>query len=326
MQLTEFADKPSELRDLVLGGRVFARIEPRQKLQIVQILSESGELVAVTGDGVNDAPALHAAHIGVAMGVAGTDVARGAADLVLADDNFASIVSGIEEGRVTYANVRKIVLFLITTSIAEIAMFLGAVATGLPMPLTAVQLLWLNLVTNGAQDVMLGFGRGEGDELKQAPRRPSTPLLDKSAVLLMIPPALTMTVFALLMVFVMQARGEPLADIQNGVLLMVVLFQNVFVLCMRSERRPFFRMSLFANPWLLLGVGIALVLQVTAMFWGPLGALLGTSPVSKETLVLCLSAAATTLLVTEVSKWAVAKWQREGESQHGPSRPIASFV
>jgi Ca2+-transporting ATPase len=308
--LTDLADKPVELTNLVLKGRVFARIDPNQKLRIVQVLAASGELVAVTGDGVNDAPALHAAHIGVAMGVAGTDVARGAADLVLVDDNFASIVSGIEEGRVTYANVRKIVLFLITTSIAEIAMFLGAVAAGLPMPLTAVQLLWLNLVNNGAQDVMLGFGRGEGDELKQAPRRPSTPLLDRSAVLLMIPPALTMTSFALLMVFMMQERGESLADIQNGVLLMVVLFQNIFVLCLRSERRSFFRESLLSNPWVLLGVGIALALQVTAMFWGPLSGLLGTSPVSQETLVLCLSAAAATLVITEVTKWAVARWER----------------
>ena len=308
--LRELADQPDELAALVLKGRVFARIEPHQKLRIVEILANSGELVAVTGDGVNDAPALHAAHIGVAMGLAGTDVARGAADLVLADDNFASIVAGVEEGRITYANVRKIVIFLITTSIAEIAMFLGAVATGLPMPLTAVQLLWLNLVTNGAQDVMLGFGRGEGDELKQAPRPPTTPLLDRSAFALMIPPALTMTVLALLMAYRMQTQGLPLADIQNGVLLMVVLFQNIYVLCMRSERRPLYREPLFSNPWLLLGVAGALGLQLAAMFWGPLGNLLGTAPVSRDTLLFCLAATAATLVVTEVTKWAVAKWQR----------------
>lgn len=308
-QLSDLADRPRELTKLVLKGRVFARIEPIQKLRIVQILAESGELVAVTGDGVNDAPALHAAHIGVAMGLAGTDVARGAADLVLADDNFASIVSGVEEGRVTYANVRKIVIFLVTTSIAEIAMFLGAVATGLPMPLTAIQLLWLNLVTNGAQDVMLGFGRGEGDELKQPPRPPSTPLLDRTAFALMIPPALTMTVLALLMVYSMREQGLPLAEIQNGVLLMVVLFQNVYVLCMRSERRSLFREPILSNPWLLLGVTIALTLQLTAMFWSPLSNLLGTSPVSRATLLLCIEAAVATVIVTEVTKWIVGKWQ-----------------
>ncbi|MEZ0495744.1 cation-translocating P-type ATPase [Sphingomonas sp. IW22] len=304
--MADLAGQPEELTRRILAGRVFARIEPNQKLRIVQLLAESGERVAVTGDGVNDAPALHAAHIGVAMGRSGTDVARDAADLVLADDNFASIVAGVEEGRVTYANVRKIVIFLITTSIAEIAMFLGAVATGLPMPLTAIQLLWLNLVTNGAQDVMLGFGRGEGDELKQAPRSPSTPLLDRSAFALMIPPALTMTVLALVMAYDMRELGRPLAEIQNGVLLMVVLFQNAYVLAMRSERRLIWREPLFSNPWLLLGVGTALCLQLTAMFWSPLGSLLGTGPVSQRTLLFCLVATGATLLITEVTKMIVA--------------------
>jgi Ca2+-transporting ATPase len=314
-QMRDLEGKAAALSALVLGGRVFARIEPVQKLEIVQILAASGELVAVTGDGVNDAPALQAAHIGVAMGVAGTDVARGAADLVLADDNFASIVAGVEEGRITYANVRRIVIILLATGIAEIGMFIGAVALGLPMPLTAVQLLWLNLVTNGAQDVMLGFGRGEGDELRQPPRRPSEPILDRSAIALMIPPALVMTGFALFLVYGMHRAGEPLGQIQNAVLLMTVLFQNVYVLCMRSERRSVLRQPLFSNPWLLLGVGVAVSLQLLAMFWPVLGRVLGTSPVSTGTLWFCLAATASTVVVTEVTKHGVARWQRSAD--HG---------
>ncbi|MCK8455297.1 cation-translocating P-type ATPase [Sphingomonas faeni] len=309
-QMTDLAGQPEQLAALVLGGRVFARIEPVQKLEIVRILAASGELVAVTGDGVNDAPALQAAHIGVAMGVAGTDVARGAADLVLADDNFASIVAGVEEGRVTYANVRRIVIILLATGIAEIGMFIGAVMLGLPMPLTAVQLLWLNLVTNGAQDVMLGFGRGEGDELRQPPRPPSAPILDRSAIALMIPPALLMTGLALYLVSQMRGEGRPLAEIQNAVLLMTVLFQNVYVLCMRSERRSIFREPVLSNAWLLLGVGIALALQVTAMAWPLLGGVLGTAPVSAATVRFCAAAVVGTIVVTEVTKLAVATWQR----------------
>jgi calcium-translocating P-type ATPase len=309
-QMTDLADQPERLAALVLGGRVFARIEPVQKLEIVRILAASGELVAVTGDGVNDAPALQAAHIGVAMGVAGTDVARGAADLVLADDNFASIVAGVEEGRVTYANVRRIVIILIATGIAEIGMFIGAVVLGLPMPLTAVQLLWLNLVTNGAQDVMLGFGRGEGDELRQPPRSPSAPILDRSAIALMIPPALLMTGLALYLVAGMQREARPLAEIQNAVLLMTVLFQNAYVLCMRSERRSILREPLLSNAWLLLGVGIALGLQALAMLWPPLRSVLGTAPGSAATLRFCVAAVIGTMVVTEATKQVVALWER----------------
>jgi Ca2+-transporting ATPase len=297
------------LAELVQGGRVFARIDPEQKLRIVQILADGGEIVAVTGDGVNDAPALQAAHIGVAMGQGGTDVARASADLVLADDNFASIVAGVEEGRITHANIRRIVIFLLATGIAEIAMFLGAVALGLPMPLTAVQLLWLNLVTNGVQDVMLGFGRGEGDELSRPPRPPDEPILNRSALALMIPPALAMTVLALLMIGWAEDRSLPPAEIQNGVLLLVVFFQNAYVLCMRSERRPLWREPFMSNPWLLLGVGLALGLQLLAMSWAPLQGLLGTGPVEGAILAICAFGAVLTVLVTEATKWVTRRLQ-----------------
>ena len=152
---------------------------------------------------------------------------------------------------------------------------------------------------------MLGFGRGEGDELRQPPRRPTEPILNRSAIALMIPPALVMTVFALLLAHGMRQEGRSLAEIQNGVLLLTVLFQNAYVLCMRSERRPLWREPLFSNPWLLLGIGIAIALQLLAMFWSPLGSILGTGPVSRETLLFCLAAAAATVTITELTKWGV---------------------
>ena len=306
-EIARLAQDESRLARLVRGGIVFARIDPGQKLKIVQILATGGEIVAVTGDGANDAPALQAAHIGVAMGKGGTDVARSSADLVLADDNFASIVAGIEEGRITYANIRKIVIFLLATGIAEIAMFLGAVALGLPMPLTAVQLLWLNLVTNGVQDVMLGFGRGEGDELRQPPRPPDDQIVNRSALALMVPPALAMTLLALLMIGWADAQALPPDQIRNGVLLLVVVFQNAYVLCMRSERRPLWREPLMSNPWLLLGVALALGLQLFAMNWVPLQNVLGTAPVDGFILAICLAGAVITILVTETTKWVMQR-------------------
>ena len=143
----------------MVSSRVFARIAPLQKLQIEESLIKAGHFVAVTGDGVNDAPALRRANIGVAMG-SGTDVAKDTGEMIITDDNFASIVGGIEEGRFAYANVRKVIYLLISTGMAEIILFSLAIFTGLPIPLLAVQLLWLNLVTNGIQDVALAFEGG----------------------------------------------------------------------------------------------------------------------------------------------------------------------
>ncbi|MEY9626041.1 magnesium-transporting ATPase (P-type) [Sinorhizobium fredii] len=164
---------------LTRQGRIYARVAPAQKLAIVLSLARNGHFVAVTGDGVNDAPALKHAHIGVAMGRKGTEVAKESADIVITDDNFASIVSGIREGRVAYANIRKVIFMLMSTGVAELLLFLLAIPFGMPLPLLAVQLLWLNLVTNGIQDIALSGESPEGDELLRAPRKPSEPIFDR---------------------------------------------------------------------------------------------------------------------------------------------------
>jgi len=173
-------------------ARVFARVEPRQKLGIVASLMRQGHVVAVTGDGANDAPALHAAHVGIAMGKGGTDVAKESAELVITDDNFASIVAGIEEGRVVYNNVRKVIFLLISTGAAEIVLFLAALMVNIPLPLIAVQLLWLNLVTNGIQDVALAFEPTEGDEMERPPRPLTEPIINRIMVERIVLSALVM--------------------------------------------------------------------------------------------------------------------------------------
>lgn len=307
-EVARLESSPGEFHERMLHATVFARIEPTQKLAIVEALSTSGDIVAVTGDGVNDAPALQAAQIGAAMGKGGTDVAREASDLILTDDNFASIVAGVEEGRITYSNIRKIVIFLLATGMAEIMMFLGAVLTGLPMPLTAVQLLWANLVTNGAQDVMLGFGKGEGDELRRPPRDPRESVVDRTALALMMPPTIVMAASALLLLHWMLQQGQEAEAARNAVLLLVVLFQNVYVMSMRSERRPIWREPITSNLWLLVGVSLALLLHLAAMTWHPLGSVLGTHLVDAQTLIFCLAAAAVILTVSEATKAAVASY------------------
>lgn len=305
-ELASCKDDADAFRRRVTGARVFARIEPTQKLDVVRALEAAGEIVAVTGDGVNDGPALQVADIGIAMGRGGTDVARQAADLVLADDNFASIVAGIEEGRVTFQNVRKIVIFLLATGIAEIGMFLLALAAGLPMPLTPVQLLWLNIVTNGVQDVTLGFGKAEGDELARPPRRKLAALVDREALILLLPGAVLMTAFAVWLLDVQLDAGATVEQARNGVLLMVVLFQNVYLLGIRNLRQPAWRLGRAENLWLFAGLLTALSLHLLAMNLAPLQALLGTGPVSMEVLGWCLAGGMAVILATEAAKWSVA--------------------
>ena len=287
------------------------------KLAIVQALQAAGHTVAVTGDGVNDGPALRMADIGIAMGRCGTDVARGAADLVLADDNFTTIIAGIEEGRVTFANIRKIVLFMLATGAAEILMFLLAISLGLPMPLTPVQLLWLNLVTNGVLDVTLGFGRGDGDELKRPPKRKLASLIDRDALTLMMPGAVLMTVIA---VWVLQDRlalGMPIEDARNHVLLMVVTFQIAFLLSIRNLTLPFWRWHAPENGWMFVGMSIAIVLQIGAMNLPFLQRFLDTGPVDGSFLLVSGAAALAVLLATELAKlWLIRRQdEREGRKE-----------
>lgn len=265
---------------LVREARVFARVEPSQKLLVVQALMRQGHFVAVTGDGANDAPALRAAHIGVAMGGRGTDVARESAELILTDDNFASIVAGVEEGRVAYANVRKVVFLLVSTGLAEVLLFVLATATALPLPLWPVQLLWLNLVTNGIQDVALAFEPAEGGELSRPPRPPSEPIFDRLMVERTFVAAAVMAALAFAAYRWMLAEGWTVAAAQNGVLLTLVLFENVQAGASRSETGSLLALSPLRNRLLLVGTVLAQVIHIAALYTPGVRELLRLEPVS----------------------------------------------
>ncbi|OIO71479.1 MAG: ATPase [Zetaproteobacteria bacterium CG12_big_fil_rev_8_21_14_0_65_55_1124] len=296
------------LHELVKGANVFARVEPSQKVAIVQALQRAGHFVAVTGDGANDAPALNASHVGVAMGKRGTDVARESADLVIADDNFASIVAGVEEGRVAYRNIRKVIFLLISTGAAELVLFFLSLAFGLPLPLTAVQLLWLNLVTNGIQDVALAFEPREGNEMRQPPRRPSEPIFNRIMVERTLISAMVIGVLAFLTFQTLLAGGMDIDAARNSTLLLMVLFENVHAFNSRSESRSVFYHNPLANPLLLYGTVTAQLIHIAAMYVPGLNTILDMQPVSLLQWLELVPVALVILLVMELHKWVRHTW------------------
>jgi Ca2+-transporting ATPase len=302
-EFAELEQNEDTLAKNIKDAAVFARVEPGQKTTIVNALKRLQHFVAVTGDGVNDAPALKAANIGVAMGKSGTDVARGAADLILTDDNFASIVNGIEEGRIAYSNVRKVTWLLISTGAAEVVLFFFALCTGLPLPLDPVQLLWLNLVTNGVQDVALAFEKGEAGLLDRPPRPPDQPIFDR----LMIEETVVSGTFMGLVAFgtfywLFQYSGYSEFESRNLLLLLMVLFENIHIFNCRSESRSFYHIPLRANPLLIIAVVVAQGVHILAMHVPILRSTLEVEPVAFMHWVTLLGMALSILLVMEMYK------------------------
>ncbi len=291
------------LDELVLPARVFARIEPTQKEQIVDSLMRNGHFVAVTGDGVNDAPAMRRANAGVAMGKRGTDVARETADLIIADDNFASIVAGIEQGRIVYNNIRKVIALLTTTGFSALLLFFLTVLAGLPMPLTAVQLLWLNLVANGLQDVALAFEPAEGHELEQPPRNPREPVFEKHIIQHVLVSGTAMGLLAFATFAWLVKTGSDIPDARNAILMLMVLFGNIFALSSRSETRSLFRMRALGNPFLILAVPLAQGVHIAAMYLPGISDVLALNPVTLVQWLLLLTVALALLAVEETHKW-----------------------
>ena len=287
---------------IIRKARIFARVEPHQKKEIVDSLMAQGEFVAMTGDGVNDAPALKSAHVGIAMGKRGTDVARESADIILTDDNFASIVEGIKQGRIVYNNIRKVIFLLISTGAAEIAIILLSLLFGMPLPLLPIQLLWLNLVTNGIQDVALVFDPEEGDELTKPPREPKEPIFDALMIQRVIVNAIFMGGIAFSVFWYLQTCGVGLDASRNLCLLQMVLFENIHVFNSRSETSSVFAQNFFGNPLLLMGVIVSQAVHIGAMYVPVLKDILVIAPVTIHQWVVLLACALILIVVDEVHK------------------------
>jgi magnesium-transporting ATPase (P-type) len=291
-----------ELDARVQNVSVVARATPAEKLLVVEALKRRGEFVAVTGDGVNDAPALRRADIGVAMGREGTDVAREAADLIITDDDFSSIVAGVEEGRFAYDNVRKVTYLLISTGLGEVLAVIGALAMGLPVPFTAVQLLWLNLVTNGIQDVALAFEPGEPGALDRPPRPPRQGLFDR---LMVERTLLGGAVFGGLGLFCFSswiAEGRSLDEARGLLVQLFVLFEILHIGNSRSEKTSMFRLNPVSNPILLVGTVAALGVHVLAIYTPFLQSLLGLQALVLDDVLRLALIASSIIVVMEIHK------------------------
>jgi P-type Ca2+ transporter type 2C len=301
IELKEMQDDHLKI-EKILATHVFARVEPEQKLEIVKVLLDAGKFVAVTGDGANDAPALKMANVGVAMGLSGTDVAKETADLILTDDRFASIVAGIIEGRIAYANIRKVIYLLISTGAAEILMFLLSIIFNIPIPLTAVQILWLNLITNGIQDIGLAFEPAEGDELSRKPRKVQERIFDRLMLERIILSGAVMGGVSFFYFYHLIEDGQDLFYARNLTLLLMVLFENVMIGNCRSETKSFFKTKFFSNPILLWGTLISQLVHIGSMYSPFMQNVLGLETVSFSDWFTLLIFALSILLVIEIHK------------------------
>jgi Ca2+-transporting ATPase len=292
------------LAERVTGVGVYARTSPEQKLRLVGAWKDRGAVVAMTGDGVNDAPALRRADIGVAMGVTGTDVSKEAADMVLADDDFATIVAAIGEGRRIYDNLRRFVRYLLTTNSGEIWVMFLAAALALPVPLLPVQILWINLVTDGLPAIALGLEPVERDAMRRPPRSPTESILARGLWQHALWVGLTMAAVCLGLLVGARAAGWPW---QTMVFTTLAQLQLGHALAVRSEHESFFALGARSNPFLLAAVLGAVAVQLAILYLPALERLFDTQALSPFQLALVLVASTAAFVAVELEKWSIRR-------------------
>jgi magnesium-transporting ATPase (P-type) len=288
-QLQGLSDE--ELISAARNTSVFARVAPEQKLRLVEALQASKHVVAMTGDGVNDAPALKQANIGIAMGITGTDVSKEAADMVLTDDNFASITAAVEEGRRIFDNLVKFIAWTLPTNGGEGLVILAAIMSGVTLPILPVQILWINMTTAVLLGLMLAFEPGETDTMKYPPRAPDAPILS-GIIMIRILLVSALLLGAVFSVFVWQkASGYPLAEARTVAVNLFVMIELTYLFNCRSLTKSMFKIGLFTNPWVLVGSGIMIALQLMFTYAPFMNRVFHSAPISGKDWLMIIAIA-----------------------------------
>lgn len=306
------------LREKLASDVLFARTKPEQKMRIVATLQGLGKIVAMTGDGVNDAPALKRADIGISMGIRGTDVARDASDLVLLDDNFATIVRAIREGRRQFDNVRKFVRYLLSSNAGEVIALVINIAIGGPLVFLATQILWMNLVTDGVTAVALGLEKAEPDQMERPPREKNSPILGLGGLATIVALGLYTGLASLWIFYHLLEQGTDIA--RTTAFTAMVLFEKLSVFAFRSLRLPGHRVGWFSNPLLFVALALMLCAQIAAVYWPVLQAMLQTVPIGWDEWQLIALFALPILVVPEILKTLALR--RNGSARIEQDQPI----
>jgi magnesium-transporting ATPase (P-type) len=292
-----------ELVDVARRTAVFARVSPEQKLRLVEALQANGHVVAMTGDGVNDAPALKQADIGVAMGVGGTEVAKEAADMVLTDDNFSTIEAAVEEGRAVFDNLVKFITWTLPTNIGEGLVILVAVFAGLELPITPVQILWINMTTAVLLGLMLAFEGKEPGIMKRPPRRPQTPVITRELAVRVGLVSLMLLIGSFGLFEWTLLHDRSLETARTVAVNMFVFGELFYLFNCRSLRYSMFRLGVFSNRWLVLGVAAMALLQVLFTYSPTMNQLFGSAPMTRTEWLWVLGGGLAIYAVVGIEKW-----------------------